>query len=111
MESVSILVPPVAFLFLLGVVWLFSAGLGRLAFRRPQQPGGASEPYACGEDLPTHMIQPNYGQFLPFAFFFTLLHVVALMIATVPVEALATLLFAVIYVGAAAVGMAILFRE
>ena len=29
-------------------------------------------------------VQPDYGQFFPFAFFFTILHVVALMVATVP---------------------------
>ena len=111
MKSSWLFAPPVAFIVLLGAVGLLSVALRRLSFRRARQPHGTTEPYACGENIPTHLIQPNYGQFLPFAFFFTVLHVVALTIATVPAGSLATLLFAVVYVGGAVLGLAILFRE
>ena len=71
-------------IILLAAAVCVSRRLSRLALRKGRTGAGA-EPYACGEDLPDHMIQPDYGQFFPFAFFFTILHVVALMATTVPV--------------------------
>ena len=109
-NPISVLSPPLAFVLMLLVAALFYRLLGRLSFHRASQPKGAGEPYACGENIPTHMIQPNYGQFLPFAFFFTVLHVVALTIATVPMLASASLGFALLYVLGAGVGLTILFR-
>jgi hypothetical protein len=112
MSQTFLLVPPITFGIVLLAVLGLSAVLSRLAFRvRKTRSGGATEPYACGEDFPIPMIQPNYGQFLPFAFFFTILHVVALMIATVPVETLATLAFAGLYVLGAVVGLSVLYRK
>ena len=67
--------------------------------------------YACGEDVPTHLIQPDYTQFFPFAFFFTILHVIALIAATVPFETFETFTIAVIYILGAIVGLSILFRR
>jgi NADH:ubiquinone oxidoreductase subunit 3 (subunit A) len=109
--STFLLTPPVAFgISFLVVLGLFSA-MSRLAFRGKHRTGGVEEPYACGEDLPTHMIQPNYGQFMHFAFFFTILHVVALTVATVPVETQGVLLFAVLYILGAIVGLSVLYRR
>ena len=68
-------------------------------------------PYACGEDLPTHMIQPDYGQFFPFAFFFTILHVVALTATTVPVVKLPIILIRCLYIVGAVAGLTILYRK
>ncbi len=111
MDQTFLLMPPVAFVIVLLAVWGFSAALSRLALRPKNRSDQAREPYACGEDIPTHMIQPNYAQFLPFAFFFTILHVVALTVATVPVQAGATLGFAGLYVGGAAMGLSVLYRK
>jgi NADH-quinone oxidoreductase subunit A len=111
MANISFLAPPVAFIVILASVLLVSGALSRLSYRSKQQAKGAAEPYACGEKIPTHMIQPDYAQFLPFALFFTILHVVALMIATVPVETAATLVFAVVYVIGALVGLSVLHRR
>jgi NADH-quinone oxidoreductase subunit A len=71
----------------------------------------AKKAYACGEDFKWHFIQPDYSQFFPFAFFFTILHVVALVIATVPAETVEILAMAVVYVIAAIVGLLILLRK
>ena len=45
--------------------------------------GGKLKAYACGEDIPGKFIQPTYQLFYV-AFFFTILHVSALVVATVP---------------------------
>jgi hypothetical protein len=103
--------PPVAFLVILVAILGLSLALSRLAFRPKVIPKGLTEPYACGEDLPTHMIQPNYSQFFPFAFYFTILHVIALMAATVPVDTLGTYLIAVVYVAGGIVGLFVLYRR
>ncbi len=47
----------------------------------------------------------------PFAFFFTILHVVALVIATVPTETIETFAIAVVYVVGAIIGLFILLRK
>jgi len=114
---VNLLWPPIAFVILLVVAGLAYAALGRLAPKKRSR-GEGLKPYACGEDKPDHMIQPDYGQFLPFAFFFTILHVVALMVATAGGLApaaggltAAALVIAVTYVLGAVVGLVILYRK
>jgi NADH-quinone oxidoreductase subunit A len=86
--------------------------LSRLAPKKPVHADGSAKPYACGEDMPRgHMIQPNYAQFVPFAFFFTILHVIALMATTVPVETPEVFVIAVTYLLGAVVGLSILYRR
>ena len=53
----------------------------------------------------------DYGQFFPFAFFFTILHVVTLVVATSPARTLQGLAIAIIYVLGAILGLFILFRR
>jgi NADH-quinone oxidoreductase subunit A len=109
-----LLSPPIAFVILLAAAGLVYAALGRLAPKRRSR-GEGLKPYACGEDKSDHMIQPDYGQFLPFAFFFTILHVVALMVTTAGSAAggltAAALVIAVVYVLGAVVGLVILYRK
>ncbi len=114
MSTSILLTPPVAFVIVLLATMGLMFLLSRLSLRRSGadgQAGGARKPYACGEDIPTHMIQPDYAQFLPFAFFFTILHVMALTIATVPVKSVATLALPVLYVVGGIVGLAVLYRK
>jgi len=111
MSQTFLLIPPVTFGIVLLAAFGLSAALSRLSLRARPRTGGATEPYACGEDSLDQMIQPNYGQFLPFAFFFTILHVVALTITTVPVEANGTLAFAGLYILGAVVGLSVLYRK
>ncbi|MCM8790247.1 MAG: hypothetical protein NC938_00900 [Candidatus Omnitrophica bacterium] len=106
-----LLSPPIGFLITLFIVVLFAHMLRSLSFKPKKQPPDIGKSYACGEDVPTHLMQPDYSQFFPFAFFFTVLHVVALMIATVPVETKGSFAIAVIYIAGAVVGLSMLFRR
>lgn len=89
----------------------FAYVLSKLAFRPKSIPEGLTKEYSCGEELPTHMIQPDYSQFYPFAFYFTILHVVALMAATVPVATIKTSLIAVVYIFGAIIGLFVLYTR
>jgi NADH:ubiquinone oxidoreductase subunit 3 (subunit A) len=106
-----LLSPPIVFLIVMVAAILLMAGLSKLVFKPKTRPDGLTKPYSCGEDMPSHMIQPDYSQFFPFAFYFTILHVVALMAATVPVATLGTYLIAVVYVIGAIIGLFVLYRR
>ena len=100
----------IIFLAALGLSW----GLRRLAIEPRSKGSRGLEPYACGEIPPAHMAVPDYGQFFPFAFFFTILHVVALMVTTVPAaprETITTFVMAIIYLLGAVVGLTVLYRR
>ena len=104
MGPATLLVPPVAFVVILCTVVLLAAALKPLAFSTRTN-GTGREPYACGEDIPVRGVQPNYVQFFPFAFFFTIMHVVALMVATVPAETASTLPVVAVYMVGGGVGL------
>ena len=106
-----LLTPPVAFIIAFAASALLLFALSKLAIKVKNRPNGATKSYACGEDMPNHMIQPNYGQFFPFAFFFTILHVVALMVTTVPTQTMVSFAIAIVYVLGAVVGLATLYRR
>jgi NADH-quinone oxidoreductase subunit A len=110
MTSELLLSPPVAFIMVLFAALCFAYVLSKLAFKPKNVPAGLTKEYACGEELPTHMIQPDYSQFYPFAFYFTILHVVALMAATVPVATIETSLIAVVYILGAIIGLFVLYK-
>jgi NADH:ubiquinone oxidoreductase subunit 3 (subunit A) len=103
--------PPGASVVTLLVVAVLAKLLGFCASGRRKDQTDAKKEYACGEDFQGHSIQPDYSQFFPFAFFFTILHVVALVIATVPQETVAILSIAVVYVLAAVIGLLILLKK
>jgi NADH:ubiquinone oxidoreductase subunit 3 (subunit A) len=103
--------PPVAFLIILGVTIVFAAALSRLSLKPKSHGAGETKSYACGENVSTNLMQPDYSQFFPFAFFFTVLHVVALMITTIPVTTMGSFAIAVLYIAGALVGLTILFRR
>lgn len=101
--------PPVAFILISTVVLVIVVAISKLAFKPKEFPKGLTKEYSCGEEIKTHMIQPDYSQFYPFAFYFTILHVVALMAATVPVAAIETSLIAVVYIAGAIIGLFVLY--
>ena len=81
--STFLLAPPIAFLIFL----VLSAGIsltGKLVAAKGVESPGKTKSYACGEDMPENKGQPEYSQFFKFAFFFTLMHVVVLIVATDP---------------------------
>ena len=106
-----LLTPPVCFVVVLLMVSAFSALLSNLSFKSKNRPDDIGTSYACGEDIKTHLMQPDYSQFFPFAFLFTVLHVVALTIATIPVETMNSFAIGLIYLAGALSGLAILLRR
>ncbi len=106
-----LLAPPVAFIVLLVLLVILSRLFSSLAFRQRQNISEAEKSYACGENFEGHMIQPDYSQFFPYAFFFTILHVVALVIATVPTETFKIFSVAIVYLACAVIGLYILMRK
>ena len=103
---------PVVFLVaLVGAGGLYGL-MGTLSLTSAKPPsGGRTKAYACGEDVADSRVQPDYAQFFPFAFFFTIMHVFALVVATVPGGSLSAAAVAVGYAVAAAIGLFVLFRE
>jgi NADH:ubiquinone oxidoreductase subunit 3 (subunit A) len=89
-----LLSPPVAFLLVLAVCGLVYL-LGKRMAPKLTRIGGKLTSYACGEDMPGSKIQFGYRLFYFVALFFTIMHVAALVIATVPAGKIA--LFAVLY--------------
>ena len=111
MTENNILTPPVAFIIILTATVLMSELLSKLSFKTRKGEDASKESYSCGEEGLTPFIQPDYSQFFPFAFFFTILHVTALMITTVPIETLESLSIAVVYLAGAMTALFILFRR
>jgi hypothetical protein len=69
---------------------------------------GKEKAYACGEDVSGNKVQPDYSEFFPFAFFFTIMHVTVLVLSTVPPN---IIMLPVVYLITAAVSIFILFRR
>ena len=78
-----LLSPPVVFLIYLALVTLISFFAKRVSAKGVDSPG-KTKSYACGEDMLINRAQPDYSQFFQFAFFFTIMHVVVLVVATDP---------------------------
>jgi NADH:ubiquinone oxidoreductase subunit 3 (subunit A) len=107
-----LLLPPIALLFVFLFVWLQAVGFKLVAFRTGKpQANGTGKSYACGEDVKDPRVQPDYDQFFHFAFFFTVMHVVALVVATVPSGSLGAFALSIFYLVGAALGLFILFRR
>ena len=84
MKGIEFLIsPPVAFVLYLIVVFLVCL-LGKRMAPKLNRVGGKLTTYACGEDIPGAKVQYGYRLFFFIALFFTIMHVAALMIATVP---------------------------
>jgi NADH-quinone oxidoreductase subunit A len=106
-----ILSPPLAFAALFVVIGLLVLLASRLAVRPVSVQSGTLKAYACGEDVKDHRARPDYGQFFPFAFFFTIMHVVALIVATVPAGNLRIFGMALLFIAASGMGLVILYRN
>lgn len=106
MENI-LLSPPLAFTILL-IVSLLMIYFSKFIAAKGTVSGGKEDSYACGEDVKLNKVQPNYNQFFLFAFFFTIMHVVALIVATIPKD---VSLLAYIYVFIAVMALLILFRK
>lgn len=103
--------PPVVFIIILVLILLLNKLFTALAFRVNKPAAGSGESYACGESNYDNMAQPDYSQFFPFAFFFTLAHVTTLIITTVPVENKGVFVMAGIYILGAIVSLIVLLKK
>lgn len=83
MDMEWILWPPVAFT-VIALFVAFQAYTMKFLAPKGSDSYGKRKPYACGEDIYEHRIRPDYGQFFSYAFFFTIMHVMAMMMTTVP---------------------------
>ena len=101
-----ILSPPIVFIILLLCGVFFSLMVSYLAPR--SIPTEERMSLICGQRNVDHMVSPDYEQFFPFAFFFTIMHVLVLVVATAPKDSITLPL---IYVGAGILSLLILFRE
>ena len=104
-----LLIPPIAFLVVLAVVLVQAYFMKKFA-AQGKFSAGKTKAYACGEDSYDNKIQPDYRQFFSFAFFFTIMHVVVMIVATAPMGLVSNMLAAV-YIVVAVVGLLILFRR
>jgi len=78
-----LLSPPLAFLFFLAVFYLIYFLAGKMA-PKANAIGGKLKSYHCGEDIPGVKPQFGYKLFFFIALFFTMMHVAALVVATLP---------------------------
>ena len=101
-----LLTPPVTF----GIYMLLSMGISFLSERlaaRGVDAKGKNNPYACGEEMIENQGQPDYTEFFKFAFFFTIVHVVALVVATDPYGLTVT---SAVYLGVTVLALFMLLR-
>ncbi|HOK80849.1 MAG TPA: hypothetical protein PK354_08360 [bacterium] len=84
MNRINVLLsPPVAFVIIAGLFTCLYIIAGKIAASSQKSKGKVST-YACGEDMPGFKFQIGYGLFFIFALFFTIMHVAALVVATLP---------------------------
>jgi len=103
---------PVIFIAVLAFMLLVLRLLGLMSLSVVAQRGsGKGKAYACGEDVKENRVQPDYSQFFPFAFFFTIMHVLALVVATVPSGSGSATAIASGYGVCLVIGLFVLFRK
>ncbi len=99
--------PPIIFaLFLMGFALMYKW------FSKYSADGKAGEhtyePYACGQRDVENYVNPDYSHFFPYAFVFTVVHVLILVVATAPSDAV---LLPVVYVVAGILSILISFKR
>ncbi len=102
-----LLLPPIAFFIFLLVGYLVYR-LSTAQGPKPAPQAGKLATYACGENIQGEKAQYGYHLF-HFAFFFTILHVAALVIATVPSGSIA--LVGIIYLLITFIAVVILLAD
>jgi NADH:ubiquinone oxidoreductase subunit 3 (subunit A) len=105
--DLALLIPPLAFLVMLLISFGLS-GLSSLVAAKGTAAAGKERAYACGQNIENNRIQPDYNEFFPIAFFFTIMHVAALIIATAPKG---QWLPAVLFMAVAVLSLRVLFRR
>jgi NADH-quinone oxidoreductase subunit A len=96
-KPIDILLSPlISFIIFLLIYYIFYRLSAGLAPKGKPSPGKLTT-YACGEDIPGYKVQFGYRLFFFVALFFTMMHVAALVVATVPKGPL--VYFGIFYLG------------
>lgn len=101
------LFPPVAFIIFL-VLSMALMRFTRVVSAKGKDSAGKEKAYACGQDTIINKVQPNYQEFFPFVFFFTIMHAAVLLIATMPANGIGTAIF---FIAVILVSLRILLRR
>ena len=100
-----------AFLFIFAMCKGFAHLLSKLSYKGAKVLPGKTKTYACGEEVSVPTGQHEYGEFFPFAFFFTIAHVATLIMTTAPVTSIRVFVLAFLYLTGVIVGLYILLRS
>ncbi|HHV95039.1 MAG TPA: hypothetical protein GXX37_00960 [Clostridiaceae bacterium] len=102
-----IFAPPIVFVIFVGIFILLSRSIKRYSYNSTgkERESGA---YACGQQNVRNYVNPDYTQFFPYAFFYTIMHVLVLVIATAPYDAL---VLPIVYIAAGILALIIIFRK
>jgi len=110
MENYSLWVsPPILFVIFISLGGLM-LGVGKLISAKGTENPGKFIHYSCGEDLETPPLELNYHAFFRLALLFGILHIVALVISTIPVG-MDLKYISVIYIVGTAVSILILLER
>jgi len=99
--------PPVLFI-IFGVLFIVGSKLLSRYAHEGSNGEHKMDPYACGQRDVRNYINPDYSQYFPMAFFFTIMHVLVLVVATAPYDAP---VLPVVYIGAGVLAMVIIFKR
>jgi NADH:ubiquinone oxidoreductase subunit 3 (subunit A) len=103
--------PVTAFALIFFIILIFLAVFPRYRVKNKNAGDGGGESYASGEDYPDQSPQPDYSQFFPVAFFFTILHVAALVLSTISGHTHGIFFIAIFYIFSIGIGLVILWRD
>lgn len=99
--------PPIVFL-LFFIIFLVCSGIMSKYSHNSMRGERKLDPYACGQRDIQNYVNPDYNQFFPYAFFFTIMHVLVLVIATAPYDAP---LLPIVYIASGILAMVIIFKR
>jgi NADH-quinone oxidoreductase subunit A len=103
-----LLYPPFAFIIALIILFIFAKIIKGFEPKVQKNPE-TSKTYACGEDVAPQKSTPSYEEFYPYAIFFTVLHVVALMLMTLAFATQVPFMVPLIYIIIVMIILSILF--
>ena len=99
--------PPVLFTLILIYLLIFSKWLSRFSCKI-ESGEHALDSYACGQRDVENYVNPDYSQYFPYAFIFTVVHILILVVATAPADAKLT---PVIYIVSGILAILIAFKR
>lgn len=109
--DVFMILPPIVFIVLLLFFLILAFFTKKISYKSGNNPKGKTKAYASGEDVKNHRIRPNYSEFFPYAFFFTIMHVITLIIATSPKSYKGILPISILFIIVAFLSIFIIFRR